>query len=151
EEEEEEDRGDTYGSDEKEDVVFSKRSDNVNNYRHVNGDAVESNSDGDTSDGDESDSNDGDDKGNFSLIDDATRSILIESLDRDNKWRVVCQNLNCSFLLRTFSSVASPSRILLTYLEFEKKISLLEFKNALKNLNVPEATKALDRLLVSEQ
>ncbi|KAK3915149.1 Nuclear factor NF-kappa-B p110 subunit [Frankliniella fusca] len=90
-------------------------------------------------------------KGDFTLIDDATRTILIESLDKDKKWRVVCENLNCSFLKRTFASVPSPSRILLTYLEFEKKISLSEFKNALEDLNVPEAIQALDTLLSTKR
>lgn len=86
--------------------------------------------------------------GNFHL-DQTTIDILAASLDANEKWKIVCKNLKCHFLVGTFSNVASPTRCLITYLEFEKKVSLSDLKDAIEKLNVPEAVKAIDRLLRS--
>lgn len=50
-------------------------------------------------------------------LDKQTLNILVENLDKDNKWKNVCQKLNCPFLVGTFSNVASPTKCLLNYLE----------------------------------
>ncbi|XP_034238901.1 nuclear factor NF-kappa-B p110 subunit-like isoform X2 [Thrips palmi] len=84
-------------------------------------------------------------------LDKVTLNTLVENLDKDDKWKTVCQKLNCTFLVATFSNVASPTKCLLNFLEFDKKVTLLEFRHIVNQLNVPIALKALDAALTKKK
>lgn len=81
-------------------------------------------------------------------LDKRTFNILVESLDKGHKWKAVCQKLNCTFLITTFSKgVASPTKCLLNFLVIEKKVTLSELREVVKELNAPDALRALDIVL----
>lgn len=53
-------------------------------------------------------------------MDKSTLDIVANNLDKSDKWKVLCEELGCKFLIRTFTRVASPTRYLIAYLQVSK-------------------------------